>query len=195
MSSDSFGRFRFLTGDCNYTEYGGKWFWRVRGRKYHVIELLNWIDAVGEREASDVGATYNVSLREVDLDCIERAGEIPNAVRFIGATDGPDGLDLGYRIGPMKGLERDLALVEACHSYGLAAPICEENGNNWRRMMAEVSRYSRTLSKDEDLHAEMMERPVNAIGTSAHDYMTGNFGFRPVRSPPVDECAHFRAGD
>ena len=60
-------RFYFLTGDVNYTTYGGKWISTRQSNGdfdyYFVIELLNWREAVGDREAPP--ETYNVSLSVV----------------------------------------------------------------------------------------------------------------------------------
>ena len=41
-------KWEFLTGDCNYKEYGGKWYKEVNNRCYHVIELINMHEATGE---------------------------------------------------------------------------------------------------------------------------------------------------
>ena len=60
-------RFSFLTGDMDFTTYGGKWISTRQSNGefdyYFVIELLNWRETVGEREAPP--ETYNVSLSVV----------------------------------------------------------------------------------------------------------------------------------
>ena len=46
-------RFSFLTGDMNFTRYGGKWISTRRNNGefdyFFVVELLNWRETVGER--------------------------------------------------------------------------------------------------------------------------------------------------
>ena len=60
-------RFSFLTGDVDFATYGGKWISTRQSNGefdyYFVIELLNWRETVGQREAPP--ETYNVSLSVV----------------------------------------------------------------------------------------------------------------------------------
>ena len=55
-------RFSFLTGDMNYTTYGGKWISTRQNNGefdyYFVIELLNWPETVGQREAPRKRTTF-----------------------------------------------------------------------------------------------------------------------------------------
>jgi hypothetical protein len=54
-------KFKFLTGDINWQTYGGKFISKKlnNGEFDHwlVIEVTNWANAVGEREAKAIGAT------------------------------------------------------------------------------------------------------------------------------------------
>ena len=62
-------RFSFLSGDMNFTRYGGKWISTRRNNGefdyYFVIELLNWRETVGRERAAE---TYNVSVSIVSPD-------------------------------------------------------------------------------------------------------------------------------
>ena len=55
-------RFKFLTGDVNFLDFGAKWISSKRNNGdfdyWLVIELINWAEAVGEKEAP---ARYNLS--------------------------------------------------------------------------------------------------------------------------------------
>jgi hypothetical protein len=175
--SDDFGAFKFLTGDVNYTDHGGKWCRHVGGRRYHVIELMNWAETVGEREAAEIGAKYNVSLREVDLTDL---GDKPirDALRSCGWEFAPENGDIecehnGSTVCGRWEAHFDLVIVEACHGQGSAAPIWDENGNSWRKLIRAAMRESRALDNPE-AHERAMSRPVNAIGSTAAEYARGD---------------------
>jgi hypothetical protein len=182
MQNNDFGSFKWLTGDVNYTEYGGKWCRKIGPGRYHVITLDRWSEMVGKREAKNRDMdTYNVSLSEVDLKTIsEELSDdrtvLHHALKSCGwYYDSKRGVvdehshDLVAPNGPVA----ELVCVEACHGYGAKAPLEEYNGNNWRKLMQEARAYSRELTSDNEKMQEALDRPVNAIGTSAKDYMLG----------------------
>ncbi len=181
--SDSFGPFKFLTGDVSYTDYGGKWWKRMSGRRYHVIELLNWQEAVGERDAAEIGATYNVSLSEMDLDVIP-AKEIASALRSCGweivANGDIENEHDGATVAAKGADYYDLVIVEACHGYGLKAPLSDENGNSYHKLMREAVSYSHRLRTPRE-HRKAMRKPVNRIGSTAAEYMQGDITSALVR--------------
>ena len=55
-------KFRWLTGDMDFLTYGGKWISTRQSNGefdyYFVIELLNWRETVGEREAPRKPTTF-----------------------------------------------------------------------------------------------------------------------------------------
>jgi len=146
--------FKVLSGDVNFVDYGGTWYRRVGKRRYHVMELLNWEEACGERYHGDL---YNVSLSEVDLMSLP-----PSALK--------SALDC---VGCEEDEPSDLMLVDACFSYGAKAPLGEFNSNNYRALMTEARALSAELD-DPVSHAEAMARPVNAMGASALSFMQGD---------------------
>lgn len=170
-----FGSFKWLTGDCNFVDYGGKWIRRVGERRFHIIELMNWIEAVGEREAAEVGAKYCVDLSEVDLTAIDPTKALKSC--------GYEQADSGAIVQPCDGAEicdaahADLCIAEACHGYGANAPLWGESGNNYLKLMRSARSFSRSLD-DAAAHEDAMDRPVNKIGTSARNYMIGNLWSR-----------------
>ena len=102
-------RFSFLAGDMNFTRYGGKWISTRRNNGefdyFYVVELLNWRETVGEREAPP--ETYNVSLSVVSPH--EAKDKLGAAMECCGITEEmlATATEKGYR---------DMALVEALHS-------------------------------------------------------------------------------
>lgn len=157
-------RFSFLTGDGNYTTYGGKWISTRQNNGefdyYFVIELLNWRETVGEREAP--AETYNVSLSVVSPQ--EAQGKIGAALECHGITEEmlQTATENGYR---------DTVLSEALHSYGVHTPVWSKDGSNWRALMREARQEARQC---EFLFGFYLDRPVNRIGTTGWESLRGD---------------------
>jgi len=135
----------WLTGDTNFTDYGGSWYRRIPGTtRYHVIRLDNWEELCGG-DAPD--ATYNVTLSEVEWD-----------TSFVPEDDEDPG---------------DLERVATLHEEGSKAPLGEWNGNNYQKLIQEAKRRSRELD-DPRTYKEAMERPVNKIGSTAKEFQQGD---------------------
>jgi len=149
---------KWLTGDVNFTDYGGSWYRKIDDLRYHVIRLDNWEDMAGA-DASEY--TYNVTLSEVNLG---DADQLQAAMKSCGWEDGTD--DYGN---PLP----DLAKVDAMHGFGARAHLGEWNGNNYRKMLAEAKRESRSLD-DPDTYEDAMNKPVNAIGSTARELQKGD---------------------
>jgi hypothetical protein len=142
--------FRFLTGDVNWLDYGGKWYRKVADTRYHVIDLTNMWDATGDKSAPQ----YNVSLLEVDITSLQ----LKNAI---------SGYDEDLQ-------DNELVKVDALASYGAGAPLWTQYGGNSKKLLAEARGESRSLD-DPEKYEEAMSRPVNAIGSTAREYAAGDF--------------------
>jgi hypothetical protein len=157
-------RFSFLTGDVDYTTYGGKWISTRQSNGefdyYFVIELLNWRETVGEREAPP--ETYNVSVSVVSPQ--EAQDKIGAALDCCGITEAMlrTATENGYR---------DSVLVEALYNYGTHTPVWSGNGNNWRALMREARQEARQC---EFLFGFYLDRPVNRIGTTGWEALRGD---------------------
>ena len=117
-------RFHWLTGDIDFLTYGGKWISNRQSNGeldyYFVIEILNWKEAVGEREAPP--ETYNVSLSVVSP---QEAGQ-ENCRK---ATD-CCGIEEDMLAWAIDHGQCEEILVEALHGYGLSVPVWSMDGNN-----------------------------------------------------------------
>ena len=92
--------YRFLSGDVNYKDYGGKWYKLTDEREYYVIELVNMDNATGNTEKGKyLFLVYSIDLNDLTFN------DITNALNCSGITD--------------RNID-DLMLLEACVSYGLA---------------------------------------------------------------------------
>lgn len=150
------------SGDLDWSGCGGKWYLHTGDRSYHVIEFLNWEDACGARDAREIGARYNCSLSLVDLNAIPDR-EIERAKQCCDFDAWADRID-----------DQDLALAECCYDYGCKAPLWDSNGNNAYALVREARAESVTLRRDASAYRERMNRPVNALGSTAGEFMRGD---------------------
>jgi hypothetical protein len=143
-------------GDVNMLDYGGKFYRHVAKRRYHFVEVTNMDEACGRDNEGQ--AKYSVELSEIDLDAIGEK-ELASAKRSCGWDSMPDS---------------DEALAECCHSYGNRARLGEYCGNNGNKLIREAKAESKLLASDSDAYEAAMDRPVNAIGSTAREFMTGD---------------------
>ncbi len=150
--------FKFLTGDVNYVDYGGKWYREVRKGCYHIIELTNMPDACG----ADAIYTYCVDLAEVDVLATSQF-QLDSALNSCG-WDG---------IHDLEGRQLELATAEILHGHGNKAPLGQWESNNYLDLMKDARALSRVLD-DPAAHERQMNRPVNQIGSTAREFMQGD---------------------
>jgi hypothetical protein len=151
-----------IGSDVNWIDYGGRWARHIAGTRYHVIRFENceeWCD----------GATgYNCDLQEVDTSNPQLADAIASC--GLDAVNNGDPQDWTDEFGdPVP----ELAKVEALSGYGAYAPLWQESGSNSHNLLRAAKRESRLLATDDTAYQERMDRPVNAIGTSARNYGLG----------------------
>ena len=148
-------KFKFLCGDSSPEIYGGKFISNKQNNGefdyYFVIELMNWKEAVGEREAP--AETYNVCLSVVSPDVVGEKN-LEAAYSCFGITD--EMLDAAKKNGYLADVQ-----VEALHSYAGGVPIWQSNGNNWRKMMKEAKKEANV---GEMMFGFYLDRKVNALG-------------------------------
>ena len=139
-------RFKFLTGDIHFAKYGAKWVSNPQTNGefiyYFVIELMNWVESVGENEAPD--ETYHLSLSVVSP---QEAGE-ENMRRVFKDYDSDS----------VKTPEMQ---VEALHQYAGGVPVWDANGNSWKALMQEAKKQAKTT---ELFFGFAMDRIINRIG-------------------------------
>lgn len=157
-------RFSWLTGDVNWETYGGKWISNRQNNGefdyWFVIEFINWIDAVGEREAP---AKYNVTLSVVSP---QKAG-VDNLRRAMESC----GVDECFLSRIPEGKARQEVIVELLHSYGVSVPVWSEDGDNRKSLVRQARRESQVAS---GLFGFVMDRPVNRIGATGWEALRGD---------------------
>jgi hypothetical protein len=150
-------RFTFLTGDCNFVDYGGKWISNRQNNGefdyYFVIELLNWRESVGEREAKEIGSKYHISLSVVAPSQVSE-NNMQQAYNCSGI--GADTLRNAETGGYLANVQ-----AEALHGYSGGTQVYGANGNNWQSLMRLTKRESRQCAS---LLGFYLDRPVNRLG-------------------------------
>ena len=159
------------SGDVNMLDYGGKFIREVPigkrvGDLYQLIEITNMDEACG-RDNEGHGR-YVVELSAVDLFAIPE-DRIESAMASCGLSD-KDLLD----IEASRGLAyATMMLAEAVYSYGAKALLDSWEGNNGYVLLKQAKRRAKEL-KQEVSYNSALQRPVNRLGETAHEYMTGD---------------------
>ncbi len=142
---------------------GGKYVRRVGTGRYHIIEWTDMDDACGSDNEGH--PRYVVELSEVDVTATP-AETLQSAIESCGWEGIPDNPE---------------AQAETLHSYGARAPLHSGSGNNLRKIMRKARAASLELTEDPDVYDEAMSRPVNALGSTAREFMQGDINSAMVR--------------
>jgi hypothetical protein len=82
----------------------------------------------------------------------------------------------------------EIVLTECCVSYGCYAPLDSVSGNSYpERVRAAARRLADELMQNEASLEDKLQSPVNALGSTAREYMQGDFQSAMDRAlnPPV----------
>ncbi len=161
-----------LGGDVNWEDYGGKWGRRAKDGSWYVLDFTNMDEACGKDNEGQ--PTYVCEVKRFDRATTPTA-EVRSALRSSGLKllfDGKLVQDGDSTVVDSKWKEQ--TIVEACVSYGLGAPIWSESGNRASWVRANARRYAERCMKDDALLEDRLDRPVNAIGSTAREYGAGD---------------------
>ena len=155
-------RFRFLTGDVSWKEYGGKFISRKMGDDtahdwpyWLVIEVTSIEGAVGEKAAREMGK-YLVNLSAVAPKAVS-AKEMELAKQSCGWEGMPD---------------TEITTAEMLHSYGTRAVIWEDIGNNLAVLLKKAHDEANTMG--DMFFGFAMDKQANALGATGWDFIAGN---------------------
>ena len=166
-------RFKFMSGDVNWQEYGGQFVSKrlcngydgkgaVQGQDYDFHYWL--VMDVRPNEDWEYGSKkdpkYWVSLAVVSPEAADPK-ELQAAINSYGI--------------PADELPRFMAdplfLVECLHSYGVAAYVWNGEGNNLSVLMKEARKQAQLVNM---LFGFYMDRPQNKIGSTGWDTVKGD---------------------
>ena len=170
---DSYGprdpkaRWRWLTGDGSWDDYGGTWYRRARDGAWWVIRFDN-----GHEHDPEL-PRYLCQLKRLDFGDIE-ASAIVDALKSCGLSRQCDGSLVNELGDEIESRHAMLAIVDACVSYGLGSPMIDDSSETHAvRLRGRVAKEAERLMKDSAALEDALDRPVNAIMTSARDYGSG----------------------
>lgn len=138
-------------------DYGGKKWRCVGNRQYQFIEFINMDEACGRDNEGQ--AKYNVSLRLVDLNTVT-PGNIKSALDCCGVD--------------LEPVPSDEITAECLDSYGCHAPLEQFSGNNAHQLMRQAYSAANALLDPDQLESALA-KPVNKIGSTAREFMQGDF--------------------
>ena len=166
-------RFKFMSGDVNWEEYGGQFVSKrlcngydgpgaEQGRDYDFHYWL--VLSVNPNEDWEYGSKdrpkYWVSLAVVSPEAADQK-ELDAAARSWGMDDAET----------LKAKADPLFLVECLHSYGVAAYVWNGEGNNLSVLMREARKQAQTV---EMMFGFYMDAPQNKIGSTGWDTVRGD---------------------
>jgi hypothetical protein len=160
-----------IGSDTSWEDYGGKWAKRAPSGVWFVVTFTNMYDACGERGCKRDGVPqYLAEIQSVDpSDLPDRT--IREALECVGYEETPPGIHPSEPV-----------LVEACVSYGAYAPLdCFSSDTYPLRLRARARRAAEALIRDSQAFEERLSRPVNAIGSTAREYMQGDLNAALIR--------------
>lgn len=151
-----------IGSDVNWIDYGGKWARHIEGTRYHVIRFENCADW------GDGATGYHCDLSEVDID----SPQLQSALKCCGYPIEREGKQFfeADRKTPLLPLNA----VEALSSYGAHAPLWQASSRNAHALLREAKGESKRLQRDAKAYLKAMDRPVNAIGSTAREYAAGD---------------------
>ncbi len=182
-----------LCSDVNWIDYHGMWARKARDGSWYVIRWTNMVDAMGERDVEECGCgEYEADVKRVDIAAIrhENVDGINGALKSCGFRETDEGIvsDSGDIVAAKDSPHYEAAIVECCIQYGFGAPLESFTGSKYPlRIRAQARKYAEECMRDGDLLEERLERPVNAICTSADNYGKGILFTRDRANPPMSK--------
>jgi hypothetical protein len=162
-------QWKFLTGDRDWLGCGGKWISQKFNNGefdwWFVREIINWEEAVGEKEAP---AKYHVDVSVVspsEFQDKEQARESCSVEK------------------PWSELD-DAWKVELIHSYSGGAHVFGQDGDNYRKLFKLADEKA---VASEFLFGFAMDRAQNKIGSTGWDFLKGDITAGLNKPPFTDE--------
>ena len=152
------GKWTTLLDDTDFLEIR-----LVSPRCFQVIEITDMDDACGRD--NEGRPTFVAELALVDLNAATPAN-VKSALESCGWEGMPS--------------DNPIALAECLYRYGYRAPLDSHEGNG-RTTVHRAARASARALLDSDSLADAMDRPVNALGSTAAEYMRGDFNSAMAR--------------
>jgi hypothetical protein len=157
------GKWQFQ-GDINFLEYGGLWYRQIGPRSFQFVEIINipyscGLDLNDEEDQADKQPTYVVELSMVNLNNLSE-----ETIKSALDSCGPSG-DVQIT---------DEIRAFSCKQYGSCAPLGSWSGNGSKKLLREAKGEALRLARSASALRTKMRAPVNKIGQTALEFMTGD---------------------
>jgi hypothetical protein len=144
-------KFKFLSGDVNWKEYGGKFISkRLNNGEFDywlVISVINWHDN------GYYDHKYNVSIQAVSPQSVSK-----------------ENLDRAFESCGMTYSDDPIVQVEVLSDYGISANLWSKDGNNIKQLMKEAHHETNLIGM---LFGFYMDKYQNRIGQTGWDLIRG----------------------
>lgn len=162
-------RFKFLSGDVNWKEYGGKFVSQELNNGdwpyYLILDVINMHEATGEENQDK----YVVEIHAISPMAVKETNpkELESAFSSMGFSDDQ-----------MKEFENNVLIqVEMLNDYGILAMLKSFSGNNINKLLKQAKKECQMI---EFLFGFYMDRQENLIGSTGWDCISGDL-MRPIR--------------
>ena len=161
-----------MIGDVCWEDHGGSWGHKLRDGVWLVLRFEN------KSDWGDGAKGYYCDVLQVDLNTLPE-DELKSALQCCGFEFDQEGNVLNEHDGETiseRGSEHyEIVLVECCMSYGCYAPLDSTEGDSYPlRVRAEARRIADSYFEDQYALNERLNRPVNAIGSTALEFGRGD---------------------
>lgn len=149
----------FLTGDCNWQGYGGKWITKKLNNGdfdyWIVIEFINMYKATGDK-------TVDKYVAQITAVSPKAAGwkNIKDALRCC-----------CLKLKDFKPEQREKIIIEALSDYGLSAPLDSFSGNNYKNVMKKARQ---SLDVIAGMFGFFMDGSKNCLGHNGWNFISGD---------------------
>ena len=148
---------KFLTGDINWTEYGGKFVTKkLSNGEFDYWLVINFIN-LEEQTGEDLLDKYLVSINAVTSQQEEKI--IRDAMYSYGLDNEKENLT-------------GLQLIECLDSHGVYAPLKKFYGNNANKLLRLARKECEMI---ESLFGFYMDKQVNQLGNTGWDFIKGEY--------------------
>lgn len=175
-----------LCSDVSWADYHGLWAKKAKDGSWYVLKWTNMYDACGENDCKRDGVDQYMcdvlllALHELTHGQKEKACDSAGLIYLL--AEGGYQIEDNGQIIVDKFKER--ALVECCIAYGFGAPLYTETGHcRPLNVRAKARRFAEECMRDEVKRAQLLNRSVNAVGSTAAEYGRGDVMSAQDRGP------------
>jgi len=177
-----------MVGDINWEDYGGSWGRKLRDGVWIILRFEN------KAEWGDGASGYHCDVLQVDLTTLPEAS-LQSALQSCGhelkEIDDEQCIVTSHT-GDIEARKRDkwfeAMLIDCCMGYGCYAPLDSTEGGSYPlRVRAEARRIADSYFADQIELNRRLNRPVNAIGSTAREFGKGDMqsAMDRLKDPPV----------